>query len=94
MWTRLLLAETGQSLGRSLTDLLDVEGPDPTLELKPRSRPHRLRTRKAARARACTRRPDAMADDLADAPWWSDAVAGPRPRARSHRAGRRLRPLA
>src|SRR3954469_23981304 len=67
------LAETGQSLGRSLTDLLDVEGSDPSLELKPLVRTsiesEHVKPRAHARARAVLA---AMADDLADAPWWSD----------------------
>ena len=89
------LAETGQSLGRSLTDLLDVEGADPTLELKPSVRTsiesEHVKPRAHARARAVL---DAMADDLADAAWWSDQWLDRRARARADRAGRRLRPLA
>jgi len=67
------LAETGQSLGRSLTDLLDVDGPDPTLELKPSVRTSieasHVKPTAAKRARAVL---DAMSAELTDAAWWSD----------------------
>ena len=66
------LAETGQSLGRSLTDVLDVDGPNPTLALKPSVRT--ATDDQHARARAQTRAAavlGAMADDLNDATWFS-----------------------
>lgn len=57
-----------------MTDILEVEGPEPTLTLKPSVRtaiddPH-ARSRARARAGEVL---DAMADDLAEAAWWSDA---------------------
>ena len=67
------LAESGQSLGRSLTDLLDVEGANPTLELKPSVRTSieaaYVKPRALERSGAVL---DAMSADLADAPWWND----------------------
>ena len=66
------LAETGQSLGRSLTDLLDVgEAPtDPRCSSRRSGRSsdseHARRRRKRAHA-PCSRR---IGADLADAPWW------------------------
>jgi len=75
------LAETGQSLGNSLTDLLDVEGLKPSLQLLPSVRDglsseHAVLSagRKASRILAT------VSDELADAPWykegWLDQVLG------------------
>ena len=53
------LAETAQcASGSSLTDVLDVDGTRPTLDIMP-DRPDldRLRTRQATRSRPCTRCP-------------------------------------
>jgi superfamily II DNA/RNA helicase/very-short-patch-repair endonuclease len=67
------LAETGQSLGWSLTDVLDVDGPEPALKLKPsveasiNSNPAKQSARKKASEVLA-----AMKTDLADAPWWTE----------------------
>ena len=68
------LAETGQDLRGSLTDVLDVGGDKPTLELLPEVR-ERL-SDPAAAQRAADRARAVLAgmtgDDLAKAPWWRD----------------------
>ena len=67
------LAETGQDLRGSLTDVLDVSGARPTLELLPKVR-ERLGD-PAAAGRAITRAKAVLAgvaDDLASAPWWRE----------------------
>jgi superfamily II DNA/RNA helicase len=67
------LAETGQDLRGSLTDVLDVGGASPTLELLPKVR-ERL-TDPAAAQRAATRVNavlGGMTANLARAPWWRD----------------------
>src|SRR6185437_867382 len=67
------LAETGQDLRGSLTDVLDVGGEKPALELLPKVR-ERL-TDPAAAQRAATRAQTVLAGmttDLAKAPWWRD----------------------
>jgi superfamily II DNA/RNA helicase len=68
------LAETGQDLRGSLTDVLDVGGDKPTLELLPEVR-ERL-TDPAAARHAADRARAVLAgmtgDDLAKAPWWRD----------------------
>lgn len=67
------LAETGQRLGRSLTDVLDAEGENPTLELRPSVRTSIESSAPLERARVRARHVlDAMADDLAQATWWDD----------------------
>ena len=67
------LAETGQSLGKSLPDVLDVEGDEPTLALKSSvkasieaSQPRERAQTRAAAVLA------AMNDDLSDAEWWDE----------------------
>ncbi|MGI8450658.1 MAG: DEAD/DEAH box helicase [Streptosporangiaceae bacterium] len=75
------LAETGQDLRGSLTDVLDVGGDKPSLELLPEVR-ERLNDPAAAQ-RATSRAKTVLAEmtgDLARAPWWrenwiDDAVA-------------------
>jgi ATP-dependent helicase YprA (DUF1998 family) len=67
------LAETGQDLRGSLTDVLDVGGERPSLELLPKVRerlsdPAAAR-RAAARARAVL---EGMTARLAAAPWWQE----------------------
>jgi ATP-dependent helicase YprA (DUF1998 family) len=66
------LAETGVSLGSALTDVLDVDGEDPTLELKPsvRTQIETAQARDRARARAAEVL-TSIGDDLNDADWWS-----------------------
>jgi len=67
------LAETGQDLRGSLTDVLDVSGARPTLELLPQVR-ERLGDQAAA-GRAATRAKAVlagMAGDLTGAPWWRE----------------------
>ena len=67
------LAETGQDLRGSLTEVLDVGGSNPSLELLPKVR-ERL-TDPAAAQRAATRARTVLAGmttDLAKAPWWRD----------------------
>ena len=67
------LAETGQDLRGSLTEVLDVGGSNPSLELLPEVR-ERL-TDPAAAQRAATRAKTVLAGmtkDLAKAPWWRD----------------------
>jgi hypothetical protein len=66
------LAEAGMNLGRSLSDVLDVTGTPPTLELLSAKRddlanPH---ARERALARA-TRVLDSIAGELAETDWWS-----------------------
>ncbi|MGO9505738.1 MAG: helicase-related protein [Streptosporangiaceae bacterium] len=67
------LAETGQDLHGSLTDVLDVGGEKPTLELLPEVRE---RLSNPAAAQRATDRAKAvlagMTDDLAKAPWWRE----------------------
>ena len=67
------LAETGQDLRGSLTDVLDVGGANPSLELLPEVR-ERL-TNPAAAQRAATRVKAVLAGmtaSLARAPWWRE----------------------
>ena len=67
------LAETGQDLRGSLTEVLDVGGSNPSLELLPKVC-ERL-TDPAAAQRAATRAKMVLAGmtkDLARAPWWRD----------------------
>ena len=67
------LAETGQDLRRSLTDILDTTGPDPDLELLPEVS-ERLASSDAERR--ATERALAVMSGLtatwADVPWWRD----------------------
>ena len=67
------LAETGQSLRRSLTELLDVEGSTPTLDVLPsvRTSIESADARRRALARAGSVL-EAMSEDLTSAPWWDD----------------------
>ena len=64
------LAETGQDLHSSLTELLDVSGDQPTLSLLPAVR-ERL-TNPAAAQRAAERARAVLGDALTRAPWWRD----------------------
>jgi superfamily II DNA/RNA helicase len=67
------LAETGEWLGNSLTDILDVEGPNPSLDLLPSkkaglSRPAALAAaRQKAQAILAT-----IGEDLSQAAWYTD----------------------
>jgi len=67
------LAETGESLGRSLVDILDVAGEDPTLAIKEQlleglsSESARARARGRAEAILATFR-----DELEDSDWYTD----------------------
>jgi superfamily II DNA/RNA helicase len=80
------LAETGQDLRGSLTDVLDVAGDKPSLDLLPKVRE---RLSDAAATRRAAGRATAvlagMAGDLARAPWWRegwiDDVIGQAPQA-------------
>lgn len=71
------LAETGQSLGVSLRDILDLEGPEPMLAIR-ESVAHSLRDAHAARRAAvrCERILGAMVDDLAETPWYREGWLG------------------
>ncbi|MDP9477784.1 MAG: DEAD/DEAH box helicase, partial [Actinomycetota bacterium] len=75
----LWLTETGQSLGRSLKDVLDVEGEEPSLELKDWVRASFADegARRRARERA-GRVLASVGEDLREAPWyeegWLDGV--------------------
>lgn len=77
----LWLAETGMSLGRSLRDLLDLSGSEPTLELLPsvRSDVESLPARQRAKARA-ERVLASVEEELVKAGWyspgWLDEVLG------------------
>jgi ATP-dependent helicase YprA (DUF1998 family) len=67
------LAETGQDLHGSLTDILDVGGDNPSLELLPEVR-ERL-TNPVAAHRAAARANAVLAEmtgDLTSAPWWRE----------------------
>jgi superfamily II DNA/RNA helicase len=66
------LAETGVSLGSALTDVLDVDGENPTLELRAsvRTQIENAEARDRARARA-TEVLASVAADLPDADWWT-----------------------
>ena len=69
MW----LTETGQSLGRSLKDILDVEGEEPSLELK--DWVHQSFADEGARRRARERAGRVLGsveEDLRDAPWYTE----------------------
>jgi hypothetical protein len=69
MW----LAETGQDLGGSLAQLLDISGDQPSLEIQPRVR-ERLAD-PAARHAAARRARAVLADlqgDLRNSPWWRE----------------------
>ena len=67
------LAETGQDLRGSLTEILDVGGENPSLSLLPEVR-ERLNDSAAAQRAAdrATRMLAGMAANLAAAPWWRD----------------------
>jgi hypothetical protein len=67
------LAETGQDLRGSLTEVLDVGGSNPSLELVPEVK--KKLTDPAAAQRAAIRAKTVLAGmtkDLAEAPWWRD----------------------
>ncbi len=67
------LTETGQSLGRSLKDVLDVEGEEPSLEL--RDWVHQSLADEGARRRARQRAGRVLAsveEELRDAPWYTE----------------------
>ncbi len=67
------LTETGQSLGRSLKDVLDVEGEEPTLELKDWVRESLADD--VARRKACGRAKKVLSgieDEISDAPWYAE----------------------
>ena len=90
------LAETGQSLGRVAhamcsTSKAPTRRSNSSRRSEPRSNPNTQSRALAHMRRAVL---DAMADDLADAPWWSDQwldrVLAHAPTA----LGRRVRPLA
>ena len=69
------LAETGQDLHGSLTEMLDVAGENPSLELlrrRPRAA-HRPGGRAPRRRAAPRTLLAAMLPDLRRAPWWRDA---------------------
>jgi ATP-dependent helicase YprA (DUF1998 family) len=68
------LAETGQDLRGSLTDVLDVGGEKPSLELLPKVR-ERLSDQAAARRAAARARAilEGMTASLAAAPWWRES---------------------
>lgn len=71
------LAETGQSLGKSLKDILNLAGETPSLELQPHVRDS-LQDEKA-RARAMIRATDILKtirDDLKEADWYSEGWLG------------------
>jgi very-short-patch-repair endonuclease len=67
------LAETGARLGRSLTELLDVDGDEPTLDVRPDQRTQledpRAREGARTRARAVI---DLLPDDARRADWYDD----------------------
>jgi very-short-patch-repair endonuclease len=67
------LAEAGMSLGRSLSDVLDVSGTPPTLAVRPDKADDLAQT--LARQRALTRAEHVLAsvaDELRQADWWTD----------------------
>ena len=67
------LTETGQSLGRSLKDVLDVDGEEPTLELRDWVR--ESLADESARRRALGRAQKILAgieDELSAAPWYAE----------------------
>src|SRR5439155_12319906 len=68
------LSETGLSLGNSLTDILEVEGDNPTLALRDSVRlqieSDHARQRATARARAVLA---SIGPELVQIDWWSDA---------------------
>ena len=67
------LTETGQSLGRSLKDVLDVEGEDPSLELRQIVRDSFAKEPAKRRARDRAGRVLAsVEEDLRDAPWYKE----------------------
>ena len=67
------LAETGQDLRGSLTDVLDVGGANPSLELLPKVRERLTNPAAAQRAVARVKAVLAgMAASLARAPWWRE----------------------
>lgn len=73
------LAETGMSLGKSLRDLLDLSGPEPTLDLLPSVRADVECSQAQQRARARAERVLAsLVNDMAQAGWygpgWLDEV--------------------
>jgi ATP-dependent helicase YprA (DUF1998 family)/very-short-patch-repair endonuclease len=72
------LAETGQDLGSSLADVLDIEGENPTLELRPSLRDALARPEARERARERCRRILATIPGLEQADWyhpgWLDGV--------------------
>ena len=67
------LTETGQSLGRSLKEILDVDGEEPTLELRDWVRESFAQEGPKQRALERAKRVLSSAkEDLADAPWYTD----------------------
>jgi ATP-dependent helicase YprA (DUF1998 family)/very-short-patch-repair endonuclease len=68
------LTETGQSLGKSLKDILDLVGENPTLAIQPHVRDslndEKARARALLRANAIL---DTISDELKDADWFSSA---------------------
>ncbi|MDP8939204.1 MAG: hypothetical protein M3N10_02730 [Actinomycetota bacterium] len=67
------LTETGQSLGRSLKDVLDVDGEEPTLELRDWVR--ESLADEGARRRARERAQKVLSsieDELSAAPWYAE----------------------
>lgn len=71
------LAETGQSLGKSLKDILNLTGESPPLELQPHV--HDSLEDEKAKARALTRARDILStisDDLKEADWYSEGWLG------------------
>ena len=71
------LAETGMGLGKSLSDLLDLSGPEPTLNLLPgvRTDVEASPARQRAKARA-ERVLASVAEELVRAGWYSRGLAG------------------
>ncbi len=72
------LAETGQDLGSSLADVLDIEGENPTLELRPSLRDALARSEARERARKRCRRILASIPGLNESDWyhpdWLDGI--------------------
>ena len=71
------LAETGQSLGKSLKNILDLAGESPSLELQPHVRDsledEKPRTRALMRAKDIL---NTISEDLRDADWYSEGWLG------------------
>ena len=67
------LAETGESLGNSLTELLDVEGLKPSLQLLPSKRDGLSKRAAIVSARQkASRILETLVDELTPAPWYND----------------------